>query len=61
MTRYTISVYDNPMAAPTKKVTLKQVAVRFSPALHKLALRRAKEEGISFGELVRRAVEVKCK
>lgn len=43
-----------------KKETLKRVAVRFSPTLHKLAMQAAKREGISFGELVRRAVEVKC-
>ena len=36
-----------------------RVGVRFSPQLHKLALRTAKQEGISFGELVRRAVETR--
>ena len=35
---------------------LKQVAVRMSDDLHRATLRVAKARGISFGELVRRAV-----
>jgi len=45
---------------PKKSESLKQVGVRFSPQLHKLALKLAKQQGIGFGEFVRRAVEVKC-
>jgi predicted HicB family RNase H-like nuclease len=37
------------------KETMKQVAVRMTPKMHKELLDRAKKEDISFGELVRRA------
>lgn len=51
LTSIPIPIYHTDMKTP-----MKQVAVRMSDELHLAALKMAKREQISFGELVRKAV-----